>query len=283
MKLLLLIASLIFSDDESTRNDGNKFRVIGLKNKVTIVSTSAELALLDLFNDTETIEIGKDSYIAFIDDAINVFEYYGPIIIKTDTLKGRSKRETYKKQKLGSYPDFKLVDSDTKLLIDPIIDSNRKFQIYYPYPFSHSFLIRNDSILNIKWKDGGNQNQGEYNFLLFNVFGDLIEKQKGIENAFHLNLWRIKSPDKLYFFISRDNKDSIKTSDFTIMFSDIVKTHDVTLNDKSPASNFITALFLEKNGLIEEAGDHYLKAASLGVGLEPYNKVLVKFKKRWNR
>jgi hypothetical protein len=286
---LLFIFFILFGSKNSSKGQ-EQYRVIALKNKTTILSSSKELALLDSFKITELIKIQEGAYIAFIDEAVNIFEYYGPKTIKIDTLRGRSKqpiihrkKKTFNKEKMGAYPDLMMINSEYKRSREPYHDSNFKFQIYYPYPFSNKFVIGRDSILNVKWIDGTYSETSSHNFLLSDEFGDSIENKENPSKIISLNLKNIKNDQTFYFFISRMDDKNKRTNSFSFKISKGLKSHDVTLNEESPAANLMTALFLEKNGLVEEAENHYLKAATSGVGIEFYNETLLKFKKRWGR
>ncbi len=281
LSLFILVTTFLSNCLGNSGNEKSQYpyKVIAIKNRSTILATSKEIAPLDSLRASEVIVIEDGSYIAFIDDAINVYEYFGPIIIKVDTLQGRSKRAVNKKQKLGSYPDLVLINSESPRPKEPFHDSNFEFQIYWPSPFSSGLVLTTDSILTVRWVDN---TKYSHTFFLYDVFGTKpIERIALPPNEITIRLKKFSKAEKFFFFISRE--DNRRTGAISFEFSKNLKFDDVTIFDTSPASNFLTALFLEKNNLIEEAETYYLKASTLGNNIEFYHTSLLKFRKRWNR
>ena len=217
----------------------------------------------DKLSSSETITLGENSFVSFIDQSGNIYEYSSNKKIKLKTLINKDIRVEVPIDLLNS----------VKRISSPVLDGP-DFYIIKPTPYSSTVTMKFDTTVRIEWFMEEWSKSKEFRLVLRDIFGKEIRKIETNDSHFDLNLREINDTKELIIEVSS------KSSTQTLLLLDI--SADYTDYDGA-LNQLLIGLFLESKLRFELAEKYYKSASSSSSTYEKYyENFLVRFKKYGN-
>jgi hypothetical protein len=225
------------------------------------------------------IDVSSNGYIALIDVRNNLFEFHGPARIILQKLAGRSRAPKFT-------PDLAILYADSihRKAIWNERNNDAPFFIA-PLGYSQSFGYSGDTLC-LQWlrKADAAQAQvpGRYlRLFMTDEFGDTVMTRVVSGNSYCYAFPQEYKKQKTVYIIGLKEKQKIAGEPVKIEYLTAPLSFNDTTDPTSPVVNVMYGLFLEEQGMFQEALVYYQRANDRGGAVEEYARILERFRKRW--